>query len=640
MFFVYEYFLLLLQSFKFNIVYNMRQIVLLTVVFALLTGSLFAQKVSKEDALKVGLNFYQHYAKKVDMAKSGYNVKDYSVIKASDGQNVIHSFNLEDGGFILVSADMIATPILAYSYESYFDLNNMAPAAKEWVDNFVMQFENAFESKSSTSSEILKVWEDYYTNNFDDSKANGDGVLPLVKTKWGQDGYYNYYCPPVPPNYPTASQGGKCLTGCVATAIAQLMKYYNYPSKAVGYGMYYLDGIQVVPFDDAPYDWSKMPNRLTDTGVANDSLTRNEVARLMFHAGLAVNMNYGPEASGTSLEFAISNPYNPSSSMNPFVQNFGYRGGVEFRDRSLIPTNEWKHALVVELDLKRPVLYRGNTSYGHAFICDGYQAGNFFHFNWGWNGMSDGYFIVDPVTMPESGVVNNAMLFPLNQGMIIRLAPSGSAGTNFLFCNGEVIIPFSEGSFDDGSGPNNYFNNTNCQWLITLDNVSGSVMERFDSLKIVFDKFRLADGDQISVYNGNSSNAPLIGTYSNTNRPPQAIATKGTNLYVSFQADGNNNADGWEIKYSIVEKSIIPTGIEDLTLSNVKLYPNPVSEVLNIDGLAGSSTVTVFDIYGKQLLGSSSVKNNSINVSGLSVGVYFVKIDTEKETKTFKFIKE
>ncbi len=213
-------------------------------------------------------------------------------------------------------------------------------------------------------------------------------VEPIVQTLWNQSAPYNDQCPP-------ATGGKLCPTGCVATALAQIMYYWKYPVHGTGQGTVSVtaDGTGssiTVDFGETTYDWDNMlldyeSNKYTDVQA-------NAVSTLMLHCGVAVSMNYAADASG-------SNTYEARSGMMTY---FNYNPGMNLLFRDFYSTDEWMNRLYTELNAGRPVFYTGvdATQGGHAFVCDGYDADGFVHINWGWGPQGgNGYFdvaLLDP----------------------------------------------------------------------------------------------------------------------------------------------------------------------------------------------------------------------------------------------------
>ena len=614
-------------------------------VTLLISGSLFAQKVSLDEALKAGLNFYKNNARNLNPEKSTQTAEIYQILKTSTGENAVYVINFGTDGYALVSANKVAIPVLAYSDEGSFDINNMAPATENWLSNYVEQFEILYTQKAMPSTKTLEMWDKYLQGNFSNAKAstNGfEGRREMLKTKWDQGRGYNYYCPLVPPNYTGHSYDNRCLTGCVATAIAQVLKYHSYPDR--GMGILLDDNSRKDITFDTIFDWGIMPNKLSiPSNMANYGEDIKAVANVMYRAGVIVRMHWGADKSGTNYPEAF---YYNNRPYNKFVNNLGYRTGVEYVERIDIPDNaKWNFLIMRELDLNRPVLYDGagedfdGKYIGHAFVCDGYQTDediNLFHFNWGWSGSNDGYYFIDVFAVGNE--INNAIQFPKGQGAIFNFAPGGERSLDYPYCKGKLIMPFTEGKFDNGSSPNLYHKNTNCQWLLTVDNIKGEILEKFDSLKISFNSFATTEGEDIlRIYDGVDETGVLLGEFSG-HRKPAPISITGKNLYFTFTTQ-NNQDRGWEIKYELILKGD-PISIENETLSNINIYPNPVSDVLKINGLAVNNKVKIFDVYGKELLNETKFKTNEINISNLAAGIYFVKVENANETKTLKFVKQ
>lgn len=599
----------------------MKRLLFLTVLCLFLANFTFSQKVSKEDVMKVGLNFYKHNAKELNLTKSSYDVSNYAVIKSNSGDEAIHVLNFGNDGFVLVSGDMSVTPILAYSYESTFDMSNMAPATKSWIQNYVDQFEEVTLTKSNFTGNYKEIWKDYISNNFEDAGKSEKSVYPMLTTYWDQGKFYNYYCP----EHPSATRtDGKCYTGCVATAMAQILNYHKSPVEGKGIVSYYWDKQYEVDLSDTEYDWEHMPSRLLGNvyGRPRDSVEMRAVAKLMFHCGISVGMNYGPSSSGANSQYV------PSA----FLRNFDFRAGTKYISRYDVPDdNEWKYLIKNELNLNRPVYYSGsNDTVGHAFVCDGY-TGDFFHFNWGWSGYLDGYFYIDNIT------TDNSHTYPNSQGIVIGAAPKA---VEYPYCGKNNVITFVEGTLEDGSDQNYYLPNTNCEWWFSYTDLNSEQI-KFDSLKFTFNKFSILSGDKLSFYDiTDPDNRQLIASYTGSDIPPTSFNTISKEVLVTF-VTGATQGEGWEIMYEVVAQGSGNVGVEDHTLSNIKIFPNPAYDVITFEGLEMKNTsVGVYDISGKQLMNANNLNNNSLNISALSNGVYFIKINNDKNTRTVKIIKQ
>ena len=272
--------------------------------------------------------------------------------------------------FVIVAADKRSVPIIGYSLESNYNENNQPPAFVAWMENRKQEIADIKKNNLKPDSAITANWNNLSSAN---SVIEISEVEPLIQTHWNQGRYYNSLCPS-----DAAGSGGHVHTGCTITAMAQIMKYWNYPTKGTGSHSYSHPtyGNLSADFGSTTYQWSQMPNQVISQ---NDA-----VATLMFHCGVSLETDYGPSGSGAS------------DPRDELVQYFNYSSNAMLVYRNGLTTSEWSNMLKSELDLRHPIWYTGNSLVGpgHAFICDGYQDADYFHFNWGWGGSSDGYFYI------------------------------------------------------------------------------------------------------------------------------------------------------------------------------------------------------------------------------------------------------
>jgi hypothetical protein len=363
-------------------------------LISLSTTFLYAQNVSLDFAKKIAQN--QLISLKDPNLKSAslgvITFSNYYEVKENN-EILYYILNISgDNGFVIVSADERAYPILAYSLNGNFDEKTQPPAFAEWMNNRKQEISYIIQNDVAPNSKIISAWN---TISLNISSGDMTSVEPLIKTKWNQGQYYNALCP-VDKDGP----GGRALTGCVATSMAQLMKFWNYPK--IGNGQYsYIHpkyGRIWANFGGTTYLWDQMLNQLVTSNIA--------VSTLMYHCGIAVNMDYGPDESGA---------FDPKDEL---VNYFNYSTESQLVQRNSYSDSEWTALLKKELDSSRPMYYKGQgPSGGHAFICDGYQGLDYFHFNWGWGGYADGYFYVDQLSPA-------GMTFNTSQAAIIHLYPN------------------------------------------------------------------------------------------------------------------------------------------------------------------------------------------------------------------------
>lgn len=277
-------------------------------------------------------------------------------------------------GFVIVAGDDIIVPILAYSTEGNFVTPDKSVGVGDWLNDAAMEIADAVKNKIEPNTEIKNQWAAYINGN-EYLIGSRTSVSPLILTHWNQSPYYNDLCPF------DAGQNELCVTGCVATTMAQIMKYWNYPLHGTGsdsYGSTY--GTLSANFSATNYHWENMPFAI---GAPNF-----DIAQLMSQCGISVYMNYSPTGSGA---YVIGG--HPSAQYS-FVNYFGFNSStIQGVQKSAYTSVAWTNLLKAELNAGRPVEYDGyGPNGGHTWVCDGYDANSLLHMNWGWGGADDGYF--------------------------------------------------------------------------------------------------------------------------------------------------------------------------------------------------------------------------------------------------------
>lgn len=337
-------------------------------------------------------------------SKSGTSMKLSFSMQTQKGEPAVYIFDRPaSSGYLIVSADDTATPLLGYADSGSFDANNMPPQLEWWLSEYASQIDYA--SANGIKNTYAPI-------------ANKKEIAPLVKTKWNQGTPYNNLCPSV--------NNVKCPSGCVATAMAQVMKFWNYPEVGTGRVTATLPsggtGEGFINLAQKPFDWNNMIDSYSGYDYTNEQ--GNAVATLMQAAGYAAKMNYAPGGSGAlSINAAIS-----------LSKNFKYNPNIQYLQRLYFNTSEWNEIVYNELAAGRPILYGGqSTSVGHEFVCDGYDGNGYFHFNWGWGGMSDGYFILDALNPNSVGTGGGAGGgYNSRQDIIIGIQPSSEETDVYL----------------------------------------------------------------------------------------------------------------------------------------------------------------------------------------------------------------
>lgn len=304
---------------------------------------------------------------------------------APDGKSVskyIYVFNVEDG-YVMLSADDCIEPILGFSTESNYDRENVPESMLFFIQCYIDEMHAILESKSISNQQTSAKWAALQNRNYYQTKAPAAVVIsPLVTAKWSQVNPYNALCPA---DASATSAGGHALTGCGATVMGQVIRYWKYPTTGTGSHSYSCGsyGTLSADFGNTTYDYDNMPNTLNDNSAPEKI---NAVATLLYHCGVAVNMNYGPTASW-------SNSNNIVSALKTY---FGYPNTVQYLERSGYNSTVWTNKVKNELNEYAPLFYGGSGSQGgHVFVCDGYRDDDYFHINWGFGGGYNGYFTLD-----------------------------------------------------------------------------------------------------------------------------------------------------------------------------------------------------------------------------------------------------
>ncbi|MBO4574247.1 MAG: C10 family peptidase [Bacteroidales bacterium] len=295
-------------------------------------------------------------------------------------------FNIDGGGFVIIAGDDRVKPILAYSTTGSFDSSNVSDGFSFTLNGFCEEIQYVREHNIEATADIKAEWKSVAeTGNIKQGRTNRAVVEPLCTTTWHQNFPYNSQCPEDP-----EGNGGHVYAGCVATAMGQVMKFWDYPAQGEGSYYYYPDGypMQTANFGETEYHFELMPNDLDSLSTEEDYFY---IAQLLHHCGIAVEMMYGANGSG-----AYSGDVPPALrtyfgySCDDHITNYG--GGWWGQGYS---NEEWAQMLKDGgLDEGLPLYYSGQDDSGaggHAFVCDGYDENDYFHFNWGWSGKDDAW---------------------------------------------------------------------------------------------------------------------------------------------------------------------------------------------------------------------------------------------------------
>ena len=405
----------------------MKKTALGVVAMLLLAGTAVAAPVSEATAVRVALNFWNTYRPQ--------DVKPVSAMQTlsfPELQNM-YVFANDTIGFVIVAADDRVRPVLGYSFDSPFPQRQLHPELNFWLSIYEDQIAYA----ATLNRAADPRWNSLLTAVPPAQPLSLSNVPVLCKTRWNQDDPFNRLCP-----YDTVYHK-RTVVGCVATAMAQIMKRWNHPSCGTGHHSYEHHpmwpnttsyGTLSADFEHTTYMWELMPNSVM---IATTQQKAHALSVLSYHCGIAVDMMYGPSATGGSGAYSSCDPYywNCDSvtafAENAFSEHFKYSEERHFEQRNksiwssssysmvdstLISDSVWLAMIDEELAHGRPMYYSGSdNSGGHAFVLDGSNLDTCYHFNWGWGGSGDGYYAMNNLA-PGSGGAGGNVTYTFNQG--------------------------------------------------------------------------------------------------------------------------------------------------------------------------------------------------------------------------------
>ena len=427
-------------------------------ILLMLPATLLAAPVDPNLAQQVAENFINSSVEGLTAQTANQPRKLKRVAKQVTDNPPYYIFNNEEGGFVIVSGDDCATPILGYSNEGCIDLDNMPIQLEELLGAYAAEIQYAVENNLHATEEVTDSWASY--KRAPQAQTTTAVVNALITTSWKQYPRYNDKCPV---DASLSSLGGHPSTGCVATAMAQIMKYWEYPKKGYGSKSYPSEhyGTLSADFGSTKYDWDNMPLKLSSS---TSSTQNNAVATLMYHCGVAVEMEYNRDGDGSSTANTIDGGGGRASAETALRDYFGYVSSLKGKQSSSMSASAWKSLLKTELDNKRPMIYRGESSGGHAFICDGYDSNDKFHFNWGWGGQANGFFSLTALTPGNND-------YTQNQCAIIGIKPKdgSSPAKNYdLYMNTDLTATNTSSS--TSSEPNAYYYGSNMSFTAKVEN--------------------------------------------------------------------------------------------------------------------------------------------------------------------------
>ena len=375
-------------------------------------NTMIAKQISENEAAAIASDFF-HSGEVLNASKLQAMKVSLAYEFKSGNETMMYAFNNGVDGYVLVSGDDTIIPVLGYSDKGEFDYNTLPDNARAWFD----MYSKMIQSIKKGELNPIKTF------------SSETSVEPLITSKWNQG--YPYW------NYTPQVNGKQCYTGCPATAMAQIAYYHQWPIASEGSVDYVTDSrnIHIETELNTTFDWANMTDIYSKDSSAESC---HAVAELMRDIGYAMRMDYTEEGSGQ----------NQVGIAKGIVDHLGYDKAMRILYALCYEQEDWAEMLKDELNAGRPILYCGYTKNqeGHAFVCDGYDTNGLFHINWGWGGVSDGYFVITALD-PESqgmGGANSGAGFNTGQLAIMSIQKpvEGSVAIPYtiLYSNGYMEI--------------------------------------------------------------------------------------------------------------------------------------------------------------------------------------------------------
>ena len=364
------------------------------IVMAAMTCVAMANPVTKTMALQKAKLFA-----KERMGRPNENVviTYQSDLKGKPGHPGLYLCNYgSDKGYVILSGDDRTVPVLAYSEKGSLDVDHLPENMKWWLQYY---------------EEAIEQVVDFQLTNKMPAGRPTDVIKPLIKTRWDQIWPFNEMCPSV--------GNSKCPTGCVATAMAQVLNYHRCPAdstNAIDAYTTYSYKVNMPELEPTTFDWDNMLNVYGRNATQEQ---RDAVAKLMLYCGQVVQMDYTPNSSGANTDYL--------GYLLP--RYFNLPKTIHCLTRYAYTIEQWDSILINELKHNRPVLYTGYTMAmeGHAFVCDGYDGNGYYHINWGWGGSGDDYFRISVLDASANGTggSSTSLRFSVLQSAIIGITREG-----------------------------------------------------------------------------------------------------------------------------------------------------------------------------------------------------------------------
>lgn len=538
-----------------------------------------------------------------------------------------YAFNIQGGGFVIASADDRMRPILAYSAQGFIDAGNMPSNVHGWLT----EYENQVRQLGSITKEELQV------KTASAKTAFPDSIAPLITSTWSQYRYGYNSKVPFDTTYASDSSmiafANRPTVGCGALAMAQIMRYWQFPSHGYGQHSYTYNsqdhpcwryGTVSADFANTEYNYALMPNHLSDTSTEEEI---NAVATLMFHCGVAVNMNYNSDCHGSSGSTI-------TGALNGLQRYFHYSVQSDYKNLNSTNLSAWIELIKTDLSTGKPIFYcgqsfqdenEGTEAGGHAFVCDGYDTADYFHFNWGWGGSCDGFYslnVLRPLYQFD---------FTYYQYAIFGLEPSTNPFP-ILAMGSDLII-------DSVFIPQNI----PITGSYSITNLGDSMLNTFVGVNVygIYDNEYKGciDGRRVIVAPGDTVECRFVCDHTLPKGIYRAIMQYSTDSFYAgipeditlyFEDPDFSNFSYFEIVAPIDLPDTTELSLRQIEQScPVTVYPNPATNSFILKGVEYGTSIYVYNMLGN-LIFSTPYKNQPIDISNLANGIYFISTPSQK----------
>lgn len=623
------------------------------ILMLLLSINLYAERVDKSSAMKVA------NAMLGEVKLNEVTTRSYSNLYIFSNEN----------SFVIISADDRTYPIIGYSYENPFAADAMTSNINYWLDKVNNEIQYVIDNNIEATVEIQNQWQELINGK---QMTRGDRAIvePLITTKWDQGSPYNEMCP------------GGCVTGCGATAMAQVLKYWEWPKVGIGQKNYFENdyGVIRVDFSNTMYDYDNMPDKPTANTPAEK---RKAIATLMYHCGVSIEMDYGIDGSGAL----------PSDMIEAMKTHFGYPN-TSYASRNNMSDASWTNILKEELNNSRPVLYNGwdVDRMGHSFICDGYNENGYFHFNWGWGGYSDGYFTITDLNPGSGGIGSGSGNYNEDNFILTNVEPDYTIAEQIkLVIEADVYDPIIHLKWTSGNNVESYNIYRTDEDNNTTQIASNLTETVFDDTEIEYEQeYCYVIKGVIGGTESKQSNEKCTKAKPNTCVAPSNITAEvvkddpnynmkykvtiswdkvsSANNYVvyingnKFKETNETNivlGNNKETTIDVAVKSLcnnyiesdlsetVTVEINDVSIeefeNRLEIFPNPVNDKLFINGVAAIEEINIYNITGVKVYHEEGRMNNekyTIDVNNLQNGMYIIDVKTTNGNIVKRFTKE